>query len=136
MSDEVLPPVFNGAAVVLMNDDPLWIAMRVSPGLLAGVSFRHLDPPNQSWVPFLERVLDRSNSLLERVAMPIAALHGDSIGWIIQCHSAVSTNQPVFLQVCQGVDDTHLRPVTRVARYDVELTANQARLITDAIQIQ
>jgi hypothetical protein len=54
----------------------------------------------------------------------------------VQCHSVPATNLPVFVQLCQGPDANRLRPLTRVARYDVALAANEARIISDAVQIQ
>jgi hypothetical protein len=54
----------------------------------------------------------------------------------VQCQSVPATNLPVFVQLCQGVDANNLRPLTRVVRYDVTLTANESRMISDAIQIQ
>jgi hypothetical protein len=127
-----VPPVFNGEAVALTSSDPLWFAMRVADGLNAGLVLVHKDPPDDHWQTLNQQV---GNTLVQ-VNLPVQTLHGDSIGWVVQCHSVPATNLPVFVQLCQGADANHLRPLTRVARYDVELTANQARLISDAVQIQ
>jgi hypothetical protein len=130
MSD--VPPVFNGEAVAVTSTDPIWFAMRVADGLNAGLILVHKDPPGDDWKTLEQQV----GSALIRVDLPVQTLHGDSIGWVVQCHSVPATNLPVFVQLCQGVDAEHLRPLTRVARYDVALTANEARLISDAVQIQ
>jgi hypothetical protein len=130
MSD--VPPVFNGEAFALTSTDPIWFAMRVSDGLNAGLLLVHKDPPNQQWAKIDQRV---GNTLIP-VNLAVQTLHGDSIGWVVQCHSVPATNLPVFVQLCQGPDANRLRPLTRVARYDVELTANEARIISDAVQIQ
>lgn len=127
-----VPPVFGGEAVVLTSSDPLWFAMRVADGLNAALILKHKDPPSEEWATIDQRV---GNTLVP-VDLQVQTLHGDSIGWIVQCHSVPATNLPVFVQLCQGVDAHHLRPLTRVARYDVALTANEARLISDAVQIQ
>jgi len=125
-------PVFNGEAVVLTSSEPIWFAMRVADGLNAGLILKHKDPPSEEWATLEQRV----GNVLIPVNLQVQTLHGDSIGWIVQCHSVPATNLPVFVQLCQGVDASHLRPLTRVARYDVALTANQARFISDAVQIQ
>jgi len=130
MSD--VPAIFNGEAVVLMSADPIWFAMRVADGLNAGLVLVHKDPPVEDWTRLDERV---GNTLLQ-VNLPVQTLHGDSIGWVVQCHSVPATNLPVFVQLCQGTDVDNLRPLTRVVRYDVALAANEARLIADAVQIQ
>jgi len=130
MSD--VPAIFNGEAVVLMSADPIWFAMRVADGLNAGLVLVHKDPPSEDWARLDERV---GNTLLQ-VNLPVQTLHGDSIGWVVQCHSVPATNLPVFVQLCQGTDVDNLRPLTRVVRYDVALAANEARLIADAVQIQ
>src|SRR5687767_11230062 len=130
MSD--VPPVFNGEAFALTSTDPIWFAMRVADGLNAGLLLVHKDPPNQQWAKIDQRV---GNTLIQ-VNLAVQTLHGDSIGWVVQCHSVPATNLPVFVQLCQGPDANNLRPLTRVARYDVELTANEARIISDAVQIQ
>lgn len=130
MSD--VPPIFNGEAVAVTSTDPIWFAMRVADGLNAGLILVHKDPPSDDWKTLEQQV---GNTLI-RVDLPVQTLHGDSIGWVVQCHSVPATNLPVFVQLCQGVDADHLRPLTRVARYDVALTANEARLISDAVQIQ
>ena len=130
MSD--VTPVFNGELVATTSTDPIWFAMRVADGLNAGLILVHKDPPSQQWVKLAEQV---GNALLP-VNLAVQTLHGDSIGWVVQCHSVPATNLPVFVQLCQGPDANHLRPLTRVARYDVALTANEARIISDAVQIQ
>ena len=130
MSD--VPPVFNGEAFALTSTDPIWFAMRVADGLNAGLLLVHKDPPNQQWAKLDQRV---GNTLIP-VNLAVQTLHGDSIGWVVQCHSVPATNLPVFVQLCQGPDANQLRPLTRVARYDVELAANEARIISDAVQIQ
>ena len=127
-----VPPVFNGEAVALASADPLWFAMRVADGLNAGLVLVHKDPPSDEWVPIDRRV---GNTLVQ-VQLATQTLHGDSIGWVVQCQSVPATNLPVFVQLCQGVDANNLRPLTRVVRYDVTLTANESRMISDAIQIQ
>jgi hypothetical protein len=127
-----VPPVFGGQAVALTSSDPIWFAMRVADGLNAAVILKHKDPPGEQWATIDQRV---GNTLVP-VNLQVQTLHGDSIGWIVQCHSVPATNLPVFVQLCQGVDANQLRPLTRVARYDVALAANQARVISDAIQIQ
>jgi hypothetical protein len=130
MSD--VPPVFNGEAVALTTADPIWFAMRVADGLNAGLVLVHKDPPSEDWTRIEERV---GNTLLQ-LNLQVQTLHGDSIGWIVQCQSVPATHLPVFVQLCQGTDAGNLRPITRVARYDVALAANEARLIADAIKIQ
>ncbi|HEX6397818.1 MAG TPA: hypothetical protein VFZ95_10365 [Steroidobacteraceae bacterium] len=127
-----VPPVFNGEAVALASADPLWFAMRVADGLNAGLVLVHKDPPSDEWVAIDRRV---GNTLVQ-VQLATQTLHGDSIGWVVQCQSVPATNLPVFVQLCQGVDANNLRPLTRVARYDVTLVANESRMISDAIQIQ
>jgi hypothetical protein len=130
MSD--VPPVFNGEAFALTSTDPIWFAMRVADGLNAGLLLVHKDPPNEQWAKIDQRV---GNTLIP-VNLAVQTLHGDSIGWVVQCHSVPATNLPVFVQLCQGPDANRLRPLTRVARYDVALAANEARIISDAVQIQ
>jgi hypothetical protein len=130
MSD--VPPVFNGEAFALTSTDPIWFAMRVADGLNAGLLLVHKDPPNEQWAKIDQRV---GNTLIP-VNLAVQTLHGDSIGWVVQCHSVPATNLPVFVQLCQGPDANRLRPLTRVARYDVVLAANEARIISDAVQIQ
>jgi hypothetical protein len=130
MSD--VPPVFNGEAFALTSTDPIWFAMRVADGLNAGLLLVHKDPPNEQWARIDQRV---GNTLIP-VNLAVQTLHGDSIGWVVQCHSVPATNLPVFVQLCQGPDANRLRPLTRVARYDVVLAANEARIISDAVQIQ
>jgi len=130
MSD--VPPVFNGELVAMTSTDPIWFAMRVADGLNAGLILVHKDPPSQQWVRLVEQV---GNALFP-VNLVVQTLHGDSIGWVVQCHSVPATNLPVFVQLCQGPDSSQLRPLTRVARYDVALNANEARIISDAVQIQ
>jgi hypothetical protein len=130
MSD--VPPVFNGEAFALTSMDPIWFAMRITDGLNAGLLLMHKDPPNEQWARIDQRV---GNTLIP-VNLAVETLHGDSLGWVVQCHSVPATNLPVFVQLCQGPDASRLRPLTGVARYDVELTANQARIISDAVQIQ
>ena len=130
MSD--VPPVFNGEAFALTSTDPIWFAMRVADGLNAGLLLVHKDPPNEQWAKIEQRV---GNTLIP-INLAVQTLHGDSIGWVVQCHSVPATNLPVFVQLCQGPDANHLRPLTRVARYDVVLAANEARIISDAVQIQ
>ncbi len=130
MSD--VSPVFNGEAIALTSMDPIWFAMRVADGLNAGLLLVHKDPPNEQWARIDQRV---GNTLIP-VNLPVQTLHGDSIGWVVQCHSVPATNLPVFVQLCQGPDANSLRPLTRVARYDVALAANEARIISDAVQIQ
>jgi hypothetical protein len=128
----LVPPVFNGEAVALTTADPIWFALRIADGLNAALVLMHKDPPSEEWA----RVEERVGNTLFQVNLPVQTLHGDSIGWIVQCQSVPATNLPVFVQLCQGVDPDHLRPLTRVARYDVALTANEARMISDAVQIQ
>lgn len=127
-----VPAVFNGEAVALTSADPIWFAMRVADGLNAGLVLLHKDPPSDDWIPIERRV---GNTLVQ-VRLATQTLHGDSIGWVVQCATVPATNLPVFVQLCQGVDANSLRPLTRVVRYDVTLAANQARMISDAVQIQ
>lgn len=127
-----VPPVFGGQAVALTSSDPIWFAMRVADGLNVALILKHMDPPSEDWVTIDQRV---GNTLVP-VNLQVQTLHGDSLGWIVDCHSVPATNLPVFVQLCQGVAANRLRPLTRVARYDVALKANESRLFSDAIRIQ
>jgi hypothetical protein len=127
-----LAPVFNGERVALMSIDPVWFVVRVTEGLNAGIRLVHLDPPSQLWAPLAQGI----GSMAVHIDHAVESLHGDSIGWIIQCESNSAVNLPVFVQLFQGTDAAGFRPITRVVRYDVGLTAGESRMINDAVQIQ
>ena len=127
-----IAPVFNGEQIALVSADPVWFAVRVSQGINAAIRLVHKDPPSEEWAPLANGI----GSMAVHIDHAIDSLHGDSIGWLIQCQCNSAVNVPVFAQLFQGTDATGFRPITRIARYDVILTAGQARIISDAIQIQ